>query len=226
MTAMLLGLRRVGGHRVGVHHGDRRRLDPSTIRAAFSQVGHGAAPGHWHSHELRHTSVSILSASGARLEDVVGHTPGSRMTGDVSRHQIRPSVGVAKHAMQRCVRGPLAPRLAPMGLRMKARMGLRSPHQGKRVEVMGLEPTNLLTASQALYQLSYTPVPVQGTLVPSDRNPTSLQLATLHRSRSVRLVQDSRATGSLGKPRPSLPASIRAPTAPRASELVWKLLSR
>ncbi len=25
------------------------------------------------------------------------------------------------------------------------------------VEVMGLEPTNLLTASQALYQLSYTP---------------------------------------------------------------------
>jgi hypothetical protein len=29
------------------------------------------------------------------------------------------------------------------------------------VEVMGLEPTNLLTASQALYQLSYTPVPMQ-----------------------------------------------------------------
>ena len=26
-----------------------------------------------------------------------------------------------------------------------------------KVEVMGLEPTNLLTASQALYQLSYTP---------------------------------------------------------------------
>jgi hypothetical protein len=26
------------------------------------------------------------------------------------------------------------------------------------VEAMGLEPTNLLTASQALYQLSYAPV--------------------------------------------------------------------
>ena len=26
-----------------------------------------------------------------------------------------------------------------------------------RVEAMGLEPTNLLTASQALYQLSYAP---------------------------------------------------------------------
>ena len=30
-------------------------------------------------------------------------------------------------------------------------------YQGKRVEAMGLEPTNLLTASQALYQLSYAP---------------------------------------------------------------------
>ena len=28
---------------------------------------------------------------------------------------------------------------------------------GFRVEAMGLEPTNLLTASQALYQLSYAP---------------------------------------------------------------------
>jgi hypothetical protein len=27
----------------------------------------------------------------------------------------------------------------------------------KKVEAMGLEPTNLLTASQALYQLSYAP---------------------------------------------------------------------
>ncbi len=27
------------------------------------------------------------------------------------------------------------------------------------VEAMGLEPTNLLTASQALYQLSYAPEP-------------------------------------------------------------------
>ena len=30
-------------------------------------------------------------------------------------------------------------------------------HQGFLVEAMGLEPTNLLTASQALYQLSYAP---------------------------------------------------------------------
>jgi hypothetical protein len=35
--------------------------------------------------------------------------------------------------------------------------GTLGPHQDFRVEAMGLEPTNLLTASQALYQLSYAP---------------------------------------------------------------------
>jgi hypothetical protein len=30
------------------------------------------------------------------------------------------------------------------------------------VEAMGIEPTNLLTASQALYQLSYAPVAESG----------------------------------------------------------------
>jgi hypothetical protein len=33
----------------------------------------------------------------------------------------------------------------------------RSPDLHVSVEAMGLEPTNLLTASQALYQLSYAP---------------------------------------------------------------------
>ena len=42
---------------------------------------------------------------------------------------------------------------------------------------MGLEPTNLLTASQALYQLSYTPVPAQDRVVP--------QLSFLDRYRRV-----------------------------------------
>jgi hypothetical protein len=32
------------------------------------------------------------------------------------------------------------------------------------VEMMGLEPTNLLTASQALYQLSYIPKSAPGTI--------------------------------------------------------------
>ena len=33
-----------------------------------------------------------------------------------------------------------------------------------RVEAKGLEPSNLLTASQALYQLSYAPVAAQSLL--------------------------------------------------------------
>ena len=42
----------------------------------------------------------------------------------------------------------------------------QAPDQGLRVEAMGLEPTNLLTASQALYQLSYAPVAAQGLFFP------------------------------------------------------------
>ncbi len=44
---------------------------------------------------------------------------------------------------------------------------------------MGLEPTNLLTASQALYQLSYAPEKLSGYQAPSDgsavEQPTSCQ---------------------------------------------------
>src|SRR5579863_1144736 len=36
-------------------------------------------------------------------------------------------------------------------------LSLWAPDLDFRVEAMGLEPTNLLTASQALYQLSYAP---------------------------------------------------------------------
>ena len=37
-------------------------------------------------------------------------------------------------------------------------MVLLGSNDNNPVEAMGLEPTNLLTASQALYQLSYAPV--------------------------------------------------------------------
>jgi integrase len=77
-------------------------LDPANTRRAFSRLTTGAGLGRWHPHEARHSTVSILSAAGVRLEevaDVVGHAPGSRMTGDVYRHQINASVSVAKVAM-------------------------------------------------------------------------------------------------------------------------------
>jgi integrase len=77
-------------------------LDPANTRRAFAKLTEGAGLGHWHPHEARHSAVSLLSAAGVRLEevaDVVGHAPGSRMTGDVYRHQVTPSVGAAKDAM-------------------------------------------------------------------------------------------------------------------------------
>ena len=40
---------------------------------------------------------------------------------------------------------------------MRRTPGQKYSDLGFRVEAMGLEPTNLLTASQALYQLSYAP---------------------------------------------------------------------
>lgn len=52
-------------------------------------------------------------------------------------------------------------RTDPRFARNVARGGrIRSPEKARgigEVEAMGLEPTNLLTASQALYQLSYAP---------------------------------------------------------------------
>jgi hypothetical protein len=47
-------------------------------------------------------------------------------------------------------------------------MRATSADLGFRVEAMGLEPTNLLTASQALYQLSYAPVAARRVLSPPD----------------------------------------------------------
>lgn len=56
---------------------------------------------HWHPHELRHSSVSLLSASGLRLEDVaaiVGHAS-IRMTAEVYRHHVQPTITAGKAAM-------------------------------------------------------------------------------------------------------------------------------
>ena len=51
--------------------------------------------------ELRHTAVSILSAEGVPLEhiaDVMGHD-GTRMTSQVYRHVVTPSIGAAAGPM-------------------------------------------------------------------------------------------------------------------------------
>ena len=53
-----------------------------------------------------------------------------------------------------------------MGQSVRRRPGHKVPLTCFRVEAMGLEPTNLLTASQALYQLSYAPVAALRTASP------------------------------------------------------------
>jgi hypothetical protein len=58
-------------------------------------------------------------------------------------------------------RGPLDRSEVSSWYRSRVRKASTRAEQGPdlrfRVEAMGLEPTNLLTASQALYQLSYAP---------------------------------------------------------------------
>jgi integrase len=77
-------------------------LDPANTRRAFGKVTEAAGLGRWHPHEARHSTVSLLSAGGVRLEevaDVVGHAPGSKMTGNVYRHKVNPSVSAARMTM-------------------------------------------------------------------------------------------------------------------------------
>ena len=52
--------------------------------------------------------------------------------------------------------GPVDKRLTSSPIRRTVRLN-GAAGLGFLVEAMGLEPTNLLTASQALYQLSYAP---------------------------------------------------------------------
>ncbi|NNN20951.1 MAG: site-specific integrase [Acidimicrobiales bacterium] len=69
-------------------------INPSNFRRSFVKVTESAGLGHWHPHELRHTAVSLLSAHSLPLQhiaDMAGHSS-TRMTGEVYRHSIQPSV--------------------------------------------------------------------------------------------------------------------------------------
>ena len=82
-------------------------LSPSNFRRCFDRLTKRAGLGHWHPNELRHSAVSLLSAAGVRLEDVAdvaGHTT-TRMTGQVYRHQITPTINAGKEPMERLFGG-------------------------------------------------------------------------------------------------------------------------
>jgi integrase len=79
-----------------------RPIDPSNLRRAFAALTKRAGLGHWHPHELRHSTASLLSAAGVPLEhvaDVLGHD-GTRMTAQVYRHRVAPTVGAAVSPME------------------------------------------------------------------------------------------------------------------------------
>jgi integrase len=76
-------------------------VNPSNYRRSFASLTERAGLGRWHPHELRHSAVSLLSAAGLRLEDVadvVGHSS-TRMTADVYRHLVEPTITAGKAAM-------------------------------------------------------------------------------------------------------------------------------
>ncbi len=80
-------------------------LDSHNVRRAFRTVvkAAGLVPEEWTPREMRHSFVSLLSASGVALEDIarlVGHS-GTAVTEAVYRKQIRPVIEQGATAMDR-----------------------------------------------------------------------------------------------------------------------------
>ncbi|MGH3427945.1 MAG: tyrosine-type recombinase/integrase [Pseudonocardiaceae bacterium] len=80
-------------------------LDAHNVRRAFRKVvgAAGLVPTEWTPREMRHSFVSLLSASGVALEDIarlVGHS-GTAVTEAVYRKQIRPVMEQGATAMNR-----------------------------------------------------------------------------------------------------------------------------
>jgi integrase len=79
-------------------------MDAANVRRGFRRalkLVPGIDPGEWTPRELRHSFVSLLSASGLGIEDIahlVGHQ-GTRVTEQVYRHELRPVVQTGATAM-------------------------------------------------------------------------------------------------------------------------------
>lgn len=79
-------------------------LDAANVRRGFRRalaLVPGIVPGEWTPRELRHSFVSLLSASGIPVEDIsrlVGHS-GTQVTELVYRHELRPVIQTGAVAM-------------------------------------------------------------------------------------------------------------------------------
>lgn len=77
-------------------------VHPRNFRRSFGRLTQQAGLGHWRPNELRHSAVSLLSAAGVpeeEIADIVGHAT-TRMTHQVYRHQVVPTVTAGKSAME------------------------------------------------------------------------------------------------------------------------------
>jgi hypothetical protein len=75
-------------------HEDGRRYSSDALNWRFSRMTQRAGVGHWHSHEGRHTAVSIMSSNGVPIQeisDTVGHKS-THVTETVYRHVIVPAI--------------------------------------------------------------------------------------------------------------------------------------
>jgi integrase len=73
-------------------------VDPSNSRRNLNTFCEQAGVGHWSPNELRHSFASLMSRSGAPMEEVadaMGHVD-TRMTSQVYRHNLKPVVDVAE----------------------------------------------------------------------------------------------------------------------------------
>ena len=78
-------------------------LDPRNLLREFKGICADAGLGDWHIHELRHSSASLMLASGVPLQvvsEILGHAS-IRMTADVYGHIMDPDRVAAAEAMSR-----------------------------------------------------------------------------------------------------------------------------
>jgi integrase len=76
-------------------------IDPRNLLREFKGLCAQAGLGDWHLHELRHSSASLMLASGVKLQvvsEVLGHSS-IRMTADVYGHILDPDREVAASVM-------------------------------------------------------------------------------------------------------------------------------